>query len=147
MFQLSKCRPSGVLERPAVQVHKVIFGVCVLLSRRKEGKLSKRLLKRPYTTQGTYFYGHFFSGCITYDTCGLRRISCLDIGALQRRCRPQVTRIGIYGALHSRRAIPRWFNRSLTSSRYFRLPSTEPVNAPGLENVILLGYNFAVLWD
>ena len=51
------------------------------------------------------------------------------IGALQRRCRPQVTRTCTRSALHSRRTKPRRFNRILTSSQYFRLPSTRLAKA------------------
>ena len=69
------------------------------------------------------------------------------MGALPRRCRPKVKRIGTNGALHSRSAIPRRFNRSLTSPRQFRLPSTGLAEALDLENLKLLGYYFAMLRD
>ena len=71
-------------------------------------------------------------------------LKILHIGALPRRCRPQVTRIGTNGALHSRSAIPRRFNRGFASSRQFRLPSTELAKALEFVNVKLLGYDFAM---
>ena len=62
-----------------------------------------------------------------------------NIGALPRRCRPQDKRIGTHGALHSRSAIPRQFNRSLASCRYFRSPSTGFDKALDLKNANLFG--------
>ena len=59
--------------------------------------------------------------------------------ALPRPCCPQVTRIGTHSALHSRSAIPWRFNRSLTSSGYFRLPSTGLAIALDLECLNLWG--------
>ena len=75
---------------------------------------------------------------------GLARF-CMKIGALPRRCRPQVTQIGTHSAIHSRSAMHWRFNRSLTSSRYFRLPRTGLAKALDLENVKLFGYDFAML--
>ena len=69
------------------------------------------------------------------------------IGSLPRRCRPQVTRTGSHSALHSQSATRRRLNRSLTSSRQFRLPSTGLARALDLGNAKFLGYDFAVLWD
>jgi len=40
-------------------------------------------------------------------------IQRINIGALPRRCRPQVTRIDMHGALHSRSAIPWRLTRGL----------------------------------
>ena len=76
----------------------------------------------------------------------------MDIGALPRRFHPQAKRIskpstGKHSAIHFRSAIPRRLNRNLTSSRYFRLPSTGLAKALGLENVQLSGYDFGMLRD
>ena len=65
--------------------------------------------------------------------------------ALPRRRRPRVARIGTQSALHPRSAIPRQFDWSLASSWYLRLTSTGLATALDLENVKLLGYDFAVL--
>ena len=41
---------------------------------------------------------------------------CLNIGALPRRCRPQVTHIDMHGALYSRSAKPRRLTRGLITA-------------------------------
>ena len=73
----------------------------------------------------------------------------MNIGALPRRCRPQLTRICTHGALYSRSAIPLRFNWSLTSSRQYRLPSSGLAKALDMdfENLKPLGYDFAKLRD
>ena len=58
---------------------------------------------------------------------------------------PTNERIGTHGALHSRSAMPWRFNRCLTSSWQFRLPSTGLAKAMDPENVMLLGIDFAML--
>ena len=73
--------------------------------------------------------------------------NAINIGALPRRCRPQVTRIGAHGALHSRSALLWRFNRSLAPSRQFRSPSTGLAEALDLGNLKPLGYDFLMLWD
>ena len=72
-------------------------------------------------------------------------IELMNIRALTRRFCPQVKRIGKHTALHSRSAIPWRFNRSKTSTRHFRLPSTGLIEALDLGNVELFEYDFAVL--
>ena len=47
----------------------------------------------------------------------------MSIGALPRRCRPRATRTGTLSSRHSRSTMPWQLNRSITPSRYFRLPS------------------------
>ena len=71
----------------------------------------------------------------------------MDIGALPRRRHSQIKRIGTHSALVSRSAIPWRFNRSLTASRYFRLPSKKLAKALDLKNTKLFGYDFAKLRD
>ena len=47
------------------------------------------------------------------DTVRQSQINTMNIGALPRRCRPQVKRTDMHGALHSRSAIPRRLTRGL----------------------------------